>query len=36
LAFLTPAGEDEERLYRRAGFDTIDEIVFISRRVTTS
>jgi N-acetylglutamate synthase-like GNAT family acetyltransferase len=35
-AFLTPAGEDEERIYRRAGFHTVDEIVFISRRVTAS
>jgi GNAT superfamily N-acetyltransferase len=35
-AFLTPAGKDEERIYRRAGFHTIDEIVFVSRRVATS
>jgi ribosomal protein S18 acetylase RimI-like enzyme len=35
-AFLTPAGENEERIYRRAGFHTVDEIVFISHRVTTS
>jgi hypothetical protein len=34
--FLTPAGNAEERIYRRAGFHTIDEIVFISRKVATS
>jgi GNAT superfamily N-acetyltransferase len=34
-AFLTPAGEPQERIYRRAGFDTTDEILFASRRVTT-
>lgn len=27
-AFLTPAGEPQERIYRRVGFDTIDEVVF--------
>jgi GNAT superfamily N-acetyltransferase len=35
-AFLTPGGEAEERIYRRAGFHTIDEILFISRRVAAS
>ncbi len=33
---LTPGGDAEERIYRRAGFHTIDEILFISRRVGTS
>nr|WP_277349649.1 GNAT family N-acetyltransferase [Planosporangium thailandense] len=35
-AFLTPAGEPQERIYRRVGFDTIDEVVFVSRSVAGS
>jgi GNAT superfamily N-acetyltransferase len=35
MAFLTPAGEPQERIYRRVGFHTIDEILFMSRRVAT-
>ncbi|MGC9668071.1 GNAT family N-acetyltransferase [Planosporangium sp. 12N6] len=36
FVFLTPESEPVARIYRRAGFHTIDEIVFISRRVTAS
>jgi hypothetical protein len=34
--FLTPGGEAEERIDRRAGFHTVDEILFASRRVAPS
>jgi ribosomal protein S18 acetylase RimI-like enzyme len=33
--FLTPAGEAEGLIYRRAGYRTIDEVLFVSRRVAT-
>jgi predicted acetyltransferase len=32
-AFLTPGGDAEERIYRRAGYRTTDEILFMSRKV---
>jgi predicted GNAT family acetyltransferase len=34
--FLTPGGETAERIYRRAGFQTTDEMLFMSRMVASS
>jgi GNAT superfamily N-acetyltransferase len=34
--FLTPAGDAEERIYRRAGYRPVTEMLHISRPVTAS